>query len=244
MVNAVIRRIWRDHADDGERSTAFGIEYWIGTTMATGHEQEPDEAQRLAPGPPGSGRRSPAPANGRTRATKRPPTLPSRPRSKASRPNSLLDVQVLEDGAGEQPEADGGEGDQHRVQRADLLEPGERRLDRDRRGPGVDDLAEHVLHLELAAGGSGIRKARNGERERREAEQEEGPPPPVVATGERGDAADERRADRADQQARAHRGGADPTADADRVGVGEQRAVDRACWRTWRSRRRTGRRTA
>ena len=52
------------------------------------------------------------------------------------------------------------------LQRADPLEPGERRLDRDRRRVGVvDDLAEHVLHLVLAAGRLG--EAEGEERERR-----------------------------------------------------------------------------
>ena len=79
------------------------------------------------------------------------------------------------------------------MDRADLLEAGERRLHRDRAsGRVVDDLAEHVLHLVLAARGLRDPEGEDGEDERRQAEQEERPAPALVAAGQRGDAADER----------------------------------------------------
>ena len=69
-------------------------------------------------------------------------------------------------------------------------------------GPGVDDLAEHVLHLELAAG-----RLRDAQREERRATSAGRPRTknaqrhPSSPPGERGDAADQRRADGPDQQA-------------------------------------------
>ena len=112
-------------------------------------------------------------------------------------------------GGGEQAEAHRRERDDHRLERADLPEPGERRFDGDRRRLRIlDHLAEHVLLLELAAG-----RLRQPEREEREdrdrdPEEEERPAPAVVAAGERGDAGDD------DRTEHRRRGGAPIAIDA------------------------------
>ncbi len=108
---------------------------------------------------------------------------------------------------------------------ADLLQAGEHRLDRHRRGAGVDHLAEDVGHLELAPGHLGDAQGEEGEDQRRQAEDEERPAPAIGPAGERGDAADQHRADGADEQTTAEVGGAEPTTDPDGVRVGHQRRV-------------------
>ena len=98
----------------------------------------------------------------------------------------VLHEEVGEHGEGEQPEAQRRERDDDGLERPDLPEPRERGLDRDRcRLRVLDDLAEHILLLELAA-----RRLLQLEREERhdrdrEPEQQERPAPAVVATGGR-----------------------------------------------------------
>ena len=229
----------RDHADDGE-----GRWRWASSTGSARRWRRAGAGARPAAGPwrgpPGSGRRSPA-ANGQDGDDEEAAEAAEQARSSASRPNSLLDVQALEDRRGEQPEADGGEGEQRHVHRLDLLEPGERRLDRHRRRPGVDDLAEHVLHLVLASGGLGDPEAKNASRTSGDAEHEERPAPPVVAAGERGDGAHECRADGTTTSSPEPIVAAlMPPADADRIGVGDQRRVDRGGGGLATPRRRSG----
>ena len=92
-----------------------------------------------------------------------------------------------------------------RLERADLPEPGERRLDRDRRRLLVlDDLAEHVLLLELPTRRLPEPEREHGHDRDRDAEEQEGPPPAVVAAGERGDAGHDDRAEHRRPDARAH----------------------------------------
>ena len=134
----------------------------------------------------------------------------------------FLDVEPAQDGPGEQAEAQRREGDHGVAERTNLLEPREHGLDRHRRGPGVDDLAEHVLHLELAPGRLGDAQREEREDQGRQSEDEERPAPTIGATRQAGDGADQGRADRTDQQAAAQVGGAESAADADRVGVGDQ----------------------
>ena len=91
----------------------------------------------------------------------------------------------------------------------------------------LDDLAEDVLLLELAA-----RRLLQLEREDRddrdrEAEQHERPAPAVVATDGRRDAGDDDRTEHADE-ARPHRQpGVDAPARADRIGVADHRSLHR-----------------
>ena len=140
----------------------------------------------------------------------------------------VLHEEVGEHGEGEQPEAQRRERDDDGLERPDLPEPRERGLDRDRRRLRVlDDLAEDILLLELAA-----RRLLQLEREERhdrdrEAEQHERPAPAVVAAGSRGDAGDDDRAEHADE-ARPHgQPGVDAPARADRVGVADHRSLHR-----------------
>ena len=76
----------------------------------------------------------------------------------------LLDVEPAQDWPGEQAEAQRREGEHGVAERTNLLEAREHGLDRHRRGPGVDDLPEHVRHLELAPGrlGDAQREERRG----------------------------------------------------------------------------------
>ena len=127
------------------------------------------------------------------------------------------------------PKPERAERDEHGADRADLLEPGERRLHRDRRRLLVlDDLAEHVLLLELAA-----RRLLHEERERarrattgmprmNQAQRQPSAPPAHVAIAATSTGLASPMPCAAHVHDRRH-----PGADADRVVVGDQRLVHR-----------------
>ena len=96
MVNAVIRQDLRDDPDDGEE---HGVRHRVLDRHGDddGQEQQPDQAQGPRRVLAEAGVVAPAGERQDGRRTKRPPRLPSSPRSSASRPNSLLDVQALQD---------------------------------------------------------------------------------------------------------------------------------------------------
>ena len=192
-----------------------------------GQDQDTDEAERLGGVLPEPGVVAPA-ANGRTAAAKSPPRLPSRPRSRRRGRTRPRRTDPGGSGTVKSPKPSAAEGDQSQVDRADLLEPGEHGLHRHRRRPGVDDLAEHVLHLELA---SGRLRACAGRRRRgrapgcprmKNAQRQPSSPPATVAMPptSAGLMAPISRP-------RAEVGGAEPAADADGIGVGDQRRMDR-----------------
>ncbi len=105
---------------------------------------------------------------------------------------------------------------------------GERGLDRDgRRLLVLDDLAEHILLLELTSGRLPQPEREHRDHRHRDAEQQERPAPPVVAAHRGRDPRDDHRAQRADQ-ARAHRQPrVDAPARADRIRVADHRSLDR-----------------
>ncbi len=143
---------------------------------------------------------------------------------------AVLQVQVAEHASGEQAEAERDEAEHHGAVGADLLEPREGGLDRDRLRLGLllEHLTEDLAHLLLAAPWFGDAEREEREDERRDAEDVEGPPPTLVTTGDRSDPADEQRAEDPHRAAGRHRHAAEAATHADRVPVRDQRSADRA----------------
>ena len=225
----------------------FGMKYWSGVRNAAGQDEQPDEPQRLGRVAPVEAGRSTSPTNGRTQqhadaadgaehaplegvdavvvlheeVRAAPATVNSPKPSAANATSTVLSVRICH-------------------------EPGERGLDRDRRRLRVlDDLAEHVLLLELAAGrlrACGTRGARaiaTGMPSRKNAQRQPSSPPasaamPATTTG----------LSTPTKRPPMRQPRVDAPADADRVGVGDQRPVHRAACSTSRCRRRAGPRTA
>ena len=170
----------QDRTDHGERersagrsagcprmvnSTTFGMKYWTGVSTAAGRIMQPDEARGRAAGRSGrAGRSSHDRRTGARARTPSPPMVPRRPRSNVFVPYSSSMNRLASTGAVNRPKPIAANARITGLERADLPEPGERRFDRDRRRLLVlDDLAEHVLLLELAAGrfrGDGTRGTR------------------------------------------------------------------------------------
>ena len=112
---------------------------------------------------------------------------------------AFLEVEALEDGNGEEAEAEGAESDDHRLDGPDLHEPGERRVEGDRQWVLFDErFAEHVDLLPLAAWR--LLQEEGGDRQQRHRDAEEvvGPAPAVDLAGPvggHGHGADEDRAE-------------------------------------------------
>ena len=165
-------------------------------------------------------------------ARRRRSTVPTTPRPNVLEAEVVLQVEVLQHGAGEQPEAERRERQHHAScsVRIWLSRANAASIEIGRLLVSLDDLAEHVLLLELAP-----RRLRDAEREERQrdrtgkpeqrgtAQRQPSSPPASAAMPPTID-----RAEHAGQaRPRRRSSGADAAADADRVGVGDQRALHR-----------------
>ncbi len=150
------------------------------------------------------------------------------PLEQARRLDRVVQVEGLESALAEQAEAERTERRERGPDRRDLLQPRERGFHRDGRGVLVlDDLAEHVLLLELPAWRFLHEEGEHRDDHDRDAEDVPGPAPAFGSTGPRRDRGDEDRTGDADA-VRAHvHDRRHPGADADRVVVGEQRLMHR-----------------
>ena len=111
---------------------------------------------------------------------------------------------------------------------SDLQQPGEGRFHRDRQRIVLgDDLAEHVLLLELAARRFGQQEPEDRDDADRNGQQDEHPPPGARPTDPRGEPADDQRAERAGHRPAQAEHAADTPSRRDRVGVGQKRALHR-----------------
>ena len=163
-------------------------------------------------------------------ATSKPGHRPERTSLEGVETEAFLHVQVAEHASGEEAESERDEPDHHRPERPDLLQSSECRLD----GHHVlllvllEHLAEDGTHLLLSAAGLRDLEGEEGEDQDGNAEDEVRPSPPLHAAGDRRDDTDQQRARDSYHGADRHRRRAHPPSNGDRVGVGEQRAVDRA----------------
>ena len=87
IVNATISRIC-GITPMMMNGAGFGIEYWIGTMIATGGSAGTRPAAMPSPDRARNRSSYPRPANGSTAITRNPPIVPKIPRSSVSSPNS------------------------------------------------------------------------------------------------------------------------------------------------------------
>ena len=186
-------------------STAFGMKYCTGVSSAAGRIISPRAA---APRRDLAGRagRSTGPRTGsddqQPEAADRRRRTPALERSwcrTAPRGRGCAST-----GAVKRPNPIAAKAEDHRLERADLPEAGERRLDRDRRGLVVLDAPRRARRASRTGRGA-VRGGGTRPRPTTAAgmpEHEERPPPAVGAAGERGDAADDDRAQGTDAVAR------------------------------------------